>query len=69
MHDHSAALPRLWTARELAERTRIPLARIYELGRTGRMPVIRLGRAMKFDPEAVAAWLRDGGTASKGSDA
>ncbi len=62
MHDHSAALPRLLKAKELHDQTDLPLARIYELARTGQLPVIRLGRAMRFDPVEVAAWLRNGGT-------
>ncbi|MFC1575651.1 helix-turn-helix domain-containing protein [Gemmatimonadota bacterium] len=59
-----AQLPRLATAREVSEATGLPLSRVYELGRTGQLPAIRLGRAMRFDLETVAEWLRRGGTAS-----
>lgn len=57
-------LPRLMTAKEVATETGLPLARIYFLARTGEMPVIRLGRAMRFDAEAVSEWLAAGGTAA-----
>jgi excisionase family DNA binding protein len=55
-------LPRLAKAKEVAAATGLPLARIYELARLNQMPVIRLGRAMRFDVQAVAEWLRNGGT-------
>lgn len=55
-------LPRLLTAKEVSSATGIPLARIYQMAREGQMPVIRLGRAMRFDPAAVSEWLAAGGT-------
>lgn len=55
-------LPRLATAKEVAAATGLSLPRVYELARLGYMPVIRLGRSMRFDLATVAAWLRGGGT-------
>ena len=55
-------LPRLATAAEIAEQTGIPRQRVYELARDGAMPHVRLGRAMRFDPERIRAWLSSGGT-------
>jgi excisionase family DNA binding protein len=55
-------LPRLLHAKEVADATGLPLARVYELSRNGEMPVIRLGRAMRFNPQEVAAWFASGGT-------
>ena len=60
-------LPRLITAAELAASTGIPKSRVFELAREGELPCIRLGRAMRFDPEAVRAWLDAGGTSGSGS--
>lgn len=55
-------LPRLLTAREVADQTGLPLARVYELGRTGELPAIRFGRAMRFS----AAELRERLSADNG---
>ena len=57
-------LPRLRSAREIAEQMGLSLARVYQLAREDGMPCIRLGRAMRFDTEAVREWLADGGTTS-----
>jgi len=62
------ALPRLMTAQELADALRYPISRVYELSRTGELPHIRLGRALRYDPAAVRAWLDAGGTAANGRD-
>ncbi len=61
-------LPHLATAREVADSTGIPLFRVYELARMGAMPVIRLGRAIRFDPNAVGDWFAAGGTAGQEGD-
>jgi len=52
-------LPRLWRAKDVADATGEDLQRIYILARTGKMPVIRLGRSIRFDPAAVREWLAD----------
>ena len=62
------SLPRLLTAREVAQMG-LPLSRVYELARTGKLPVIRFGRAMRFDPNALAEWLANGGTGYDGPEA
>jgi excisionase family DNA binding protein len=38
----------LLTAREVAELLRLPVSTVYELARTGRLPYLRIGRAMRF---------------------
>jgi len=45
--------PRFVTAKELATLLSLRLDRVYELARTGRIPSIRIGRAMRFDVDAV----------------
>ena len=56
--------PRLLTAREAAERLAISLPMLRQLARVGEIPVVRIGRAMRFDNEALRAWWaarQDGG--------
>jgi excisionase family DNA binding protein len=36
----------------------------YKLVRQGQIPHVRMGRPVRFDPAAVAAWLDAGGTAA-----
>ncbi len=54
----------LWTAAQVARRLQIPKQRVYFFARTGRLPCIRLGLAVRFDPDVVRAWERAGGWAS-----
>lgn len=50
-------------ADEVAELLRVDKQRVYELVRTHKIPVIRLGeRQYRFDAEAVQMWLENGGT-------
>ena len=62
----SDPLPALAKAKEIAEETQIPLARIFELVRQGEIPAIRLGRAIRFDRDQVRLWLAEGGTEARG---
>jgi len=40
----------------------VSLARLYELARLGVIPVVRLGpRQIRFDEDALAQWVRQGG--------
>lgn len=53
---------RLLTAKEVSEGLRIPIARVYELARTGVIPVVRLGeRQVRFNEEALRDWIERGG--------
>lgn len=55
-------LPPLMTAEQVSAQTTIPKHRVYELARLDLMPHVRLGRSMRFDPQAVRRWLDEGGT-------
>ena len=46
------------TASELAEILNVSPAFLYRLAADGKLPSFRLGSAIRFDPAAVAAWLR-----------
>jgi excisionase family DNA binding protein len=46
-----------WTAEELAELLALSRKHIYKLAKKGRMPSLRIGGAIRFDPQATANWL------------
>jgi excisionase family DNA binding protein len=46
-----------WTAEELAEVLSLSRKHIYKLAKRGRMPSLRIGGAIRFDPHAIAAWI------------
>lgn len=35
--------------------------RVYEMALAGQIPVIRVRRLLRFDPEAIKAWIEAGG--------
>jgi excisionase family DNA binding protein len=49
----------LWTARETARRLRIRLPTLYGWVAAGKIPFFRIGRSLRFSPEALARWLDD----------
>lgn len=61
-------LPRLLTADEVADQTGLSKARVYELAREGDLPVVRLGRAVRFSERALAVWIESGGTKTRWED-
>lgn len=52
---------RLLTAKETANVLRVSEARVYELARTGRLPVVRLGRQVRIDEQRLGALIAAGG--------
>ncbi len=53
---------RLLSARDVAERTGLPLGRVYSLGRRGEAGAVKVGeRAVRFSESGLDAWLRSGG--------
>lgn len=57
---------RLLTAGQAAERLDVTLARLYELARTGTLPAVRIGRQIRFSPEALAEWIENRGRSLAG---
>ena len=49
----------LLTAREVAELLRLPVSTVYDLARTGRLPHLRIGRAMRFSREDLEEHLAE----------
>ena len=56
------------TAQELAAFFRISLASIRKWTRTTNIPIIRCGRAVRFDRQAVLTWLASGGPKRNGKE-
>jgi len=53
------------TAKDVSVQLNIPLARVYELTRRNKIPVLRLGdKQLRYDPEALREWIKHGCTAS-----
>jgi excisionase family DNA binding protein len=52
---------RLLRVAEVATRLDITEARAYELARTGALPTVRIGRQIRVDPDALQAWIDNGG--------
>ena len=54
---------------EVAELLRVDRQRVYELVRTHRIPVIRLGeRQYRFAAAAIEKWISDGGSKKREGD-
>ena len=50
--------PRALTAQEVAEILRVSDMTIYRLAKAGGIPSFKVGNSLRFDPKAVAGWLR-----------
>ena len=57
---------RLLTVPETADILRLTPGRVYELARTGILPVVRLGRQIRVDAERLDEFLKAGGQALPG---
>jgi len=47
------------TAHEVADLLRLPVSTVYELARTGRLPHLRIGRALRFSQQDLEAHLAE----------
>ncbi|MGO9366519.1 MAG: helix-turn-helix domain-containing protein [Terriglobales bacterium] len=50
------------TANELAHVLAVSRITVFKQAKAGRIPSFRLGTCVRFDPHAVARWLRSGAT-------
>jgi len=48
--------PKLLTAEELAQRWQVPKTQVWRLAREGAVPVVRIGRYMRFRRDAIEQW-------------
>lgn len=51
---------------EVAQILDVTEARAYEMARQGLFPIVRLGRQIRVDEEALRRWIIDGGQALSG---
>jgi excisionase family DNA binding protein len=51
-------MKRAMTAGEIAGFLAVSPITVYKMAKAGRMPSFRIGSAVRFDPRAVAEWLR-----------
>jgi excisionase family DNA binding protein len=57
-HEHLERLRHAITAKDVAEILAISPITVYKLAKEGKLPSLRIGGAVRFDPRAVAQWLR-----------
>jgi len=48
-------------ASDVANRLGISTNRVYDLARMKLLPVVRIGRQVRFDGDAIEAWIEAGG--------
>ncbi len=53
------AVPKLLSVGELAERLGVSVTTIYTWTCRGRLPHVKVGRRVLFDPRAIEAWLAE----------
>ncbi len=51
-------IKRAITATELAEWLAVSPITVYKMAKAGTLPSFRVGTAVRFDPRAIAQWLR-----------
>jgi len=56
--DQIELIGRALTAKELARMLSVSTITIFKQAKAGRMPCLRIGTCVRFDPRAVANWLR-----------
>jgi excisionase family DNA binding protein len=56
----------LLTVPEVARVLRVSPPRVYELARDGLIPVVRLGRQVRVEQDALRRWIASGGQALPG---
>jgi excisionase family DNA binding protein len=56
--DQIEKIGRAITAVELAELLAISRVTVFKLAKAGRIPCFRVGSCVRFDPRAIANWLR-----------
>jgi excisionase family DNA binding protein len=52
-------MSRLWTAKDVAEFLAVTPGWVYAEVRANRIPHIRLGRYVRFNPESIEAWAAE----------
>jgi excisionase family DNA binding protein len=63
--DPSDALPSVLTVEEIARLLRVNRKTVYDAVRARAIPFARVGRLLRFNPDAVLQWLRGQGRVSQ----
>jgi excisionase family DNA binding protein len=50
-------LTQLLTVKQVAKRLQVSQVWVYSLVRQGKIPFLHIEKALRFDPEALQAWL------------
>ena len=50
-------LPRLFSVRDVAEQTTLPVSTVYDVIARGELPAIRIGRAVRIDEADLLRWI------------
>jgi excisionase family DNA binding protein len=51
---------RFLTAKQISEILQVSLPRVYELARQNKIPVIRMGRQVRFEEDMLLQWIKRG---------
>jgi excisionase family DNA binding protein len=49
---------KLWTVKDIAAYLAVSPSWVYQHVEAGKLPCIRLGALLRFEPEAIRAWTR-----------
>ena len=60
--EHAEAYAKLLTVEEVAPMLKMSRQALYEAVRRGYVPVVRIGRRIRFDLDALETWLECGGS-------
>jgi excisionase family DNA binding protein len=55
-------MPKLMTVQEVAEYLGVSVNRVYDLAAARIIPFVKVGRLLRFDPDRLAEWVRNGGS-------
>ncbi len=57
---------KLLTVEEVAEMLGMSRERVYQLTREGIIPVVKIGRSLKYSEKALIEWIENGGKSYPG---
>jgi excisionase family DNA binding protein len=57
--DYGGFMTKLIGAQEVAERLDVPPSWVYRWSREGKLPSVKLGKYLKFDPKKIEEWIGD----------
>jgi excisionase family DNA binding protein len=58
----------LWTSREAAKALSISERTLWGLTKGGKVPCVRIGRAVRYDPKDIRAWIDGQKSQAQGAD-